>query len=94
MKLTIRRALLWGLLMLLALFAIGLALNWNMIQRTMLGGVKVYESIPPELPSDIVRMMNAHIEVGVIANARGQLHGDFARWIEHRLHRRTARRIR
>lgn len=55
MKLTIRRALLWGLLMLLALFAIGLALNWNMIQRTMLGGVKVYETIPPELPSDIQR---------------------------------------
>lgn len=55
MKLTLRRVLLWGFLLLLAVAAIGLVLNWNMIQRTMLGGVRVYETTPPTLPAEVVR---------------------------------------
>ena len=51
----IRRVLGWGLLALLALFAINVAMNWDTIQRVMLGGVKVYEKVPPQLPADLPR---------------------------------------
>jgi type 1 glutamine amidotransferase len=47
------RVVLWILLALVALAAIQLALHWNQIQRTMLGGVHVYETVPPQLPADI-----------------------------------------
>lgn len=40
---------------LLALFAFNLIRNWETIQRTMLGGLKIYETTPPELPADIAR---------------------------------------
>lgn len=52
---TIRRVVGWGLLVLLALFAINIALNWDTIQRTMLGGVKVYEKDPPAMPAAFPR---------------------------------------
>ena len=55
MKRKVLRALLWGLLLILVLLAISLARNWDVIQRTMLGGVKVYEKTPPALPSNIQR---------------------------------------
>jgi hypothetical protein len=49
----ILRVLLWLLLALLVLLGIGVALNWNLVQRVFLGGLKVYEATPPTLPSDI-----------------------------------------
>jgi uncharacterized protein len=49
----ILRVLLWFLLALLVLLGIGVALNWNLIQRVFLGGLKVYETTPPTLPTDI-----------------------------------------
>jgi type 1 glutamine amidotransferase len=51
----IRRILLWVLIALLALFAIMVARNWSIIQRVFLGGVKVYETVPPPLPTAIKR---------------------------------------
>lgn len=55
MKFTIKRVVLWGLLVLLILFGISVARNFELIQRTMLGGLKVYETVPPKLPADIAR---------------------------------------
>jgi type 1 glutamine amidotransferase len=55
MRLTVKRAILGGLLLVLLWFAVSLALNWDTIQRTMLGGVHVYETTPPALPADIKR---------------------------------------
>lgn len=55
MRLTIKRVMLWAVLLLLALFLISVALNWNTIQRVFLGGVKVYERTPPALPAEIPR---------------------------------------
>ncbi len=49
------RIALWILLALVALTAIQLVRNWDTIQRTMLGGVHVYETTPPRLPGDIPR---------------------------------------
>lgn len=45
----------WALLALLILFAIQVARNWDVIQRTMLGGVHVYETTPPALPAQMAR---------------------------------------
>jgi uncharacterized protein len=47
------RVVLWLLLALLVLLGIGVARNWDMVQRVFLGGLKVYETKPPTLPSDI-----------------------------------------
>ena len=55
MKLSFKRILLWALLLLLAFFAVSFALNYDIIRRTMLGGVKVYETVPPTLPGVIKR---------------------------------------
>lgn len=55
MKLTVKRVLLWGVLLLLAYFAISIARNYDTIQRALLGGVKVYETVPPEIPADLVQ---------------------------------------
>ena len=46
-----------GLLVLLAsvIAAFGVWRNWDMIQRVFLGGVKVYETTPPNVPADIPR---------------------------------------
>lgn len=55
MKRTVKRILLWGTLLLLAFLAISVARNWETIQRVFLGGVKVYETTPPQLPADIKR---------------------------------------
>jgi uncharacterized protein len=54
-RVTLKRVALWGVLLLLALFAIGAALNFDLIRRTVLGGVKVYETVPPTLPAEIKR---------------------------------------
>jgi type 1 glutamine amidotransferase len=55
MKLTFKRVLLWGALLLTTLLAISIAGNYERIQRVLLGGVKVYETVPPEVPADIMR---------------------------------------
>lgn len=55
MKRKILRVILWGLLALIVLLAIGVARNWDTIQRVFLGGVKVYETTPPTLPAQINR---------------------------------------
>ncbi|MFN3457991.1 MAG: ThuA domain-containing protein [Novosphingobium sp.] len=46
-----------GIVLLIAAVAVGIGLwrNWDIIQRVFLGGVKVYETTPPQLPSDIPR---------------------------------------
>jgi uncharacterized protein len=49
------RWLLWGLLILLVVIAITAAWNWTTIQRLFLGGVKVYETTPPALPTELTR---------------------------------------
>jgi uncharacterized protein len=53
-----RRVLKWIgrlLLLLLVVVAVVVALNWDTIQRHFLGGVKVYETTPPTLPTEIKR---------------------------------------
>ena len=50
-----RRIVLWGLLALVALFAINVALNWDTIRRTMLGGLHTHETVAPVLSADIKR---------------------------------------
>ncbi|MBW8754088.1 MAG: ThuA domain-containing protein [Sphingomonadales bacterium] len=55
MKLTIKRVVLWILLLVAAFFAVSVARNWDLIQRLFLGGVKVYETQPPTLPAVIKR---------------------------------------
>ncbi len=45
----------WGVLALFAILAVLVAMNWNIVQRVFLGGVKVYEATPPMLPTDIKR---------------------------------------
>lgn len=46
-----------GLLVLLGVFALVIAIgawrNWDTVQRVFLGGVKVYETVPPELPPEL-----------------------------------------
>ncbi|QZP07677.1 ThuA domain-containing protein [Caenibius sp. WL] len=49
------RIILWILAGLLALIAITAAVNWDTIQRVLLGGVKVYETTPPKMPAAINR---------------------------------------
>lgn len=49
------KVILWVLLALLLLFAGTVWWNWDTIQRTMLGGVKVYETEPPVMPEEIQR---------------------------------------
>jgi uncharacterized protein len=51
----ILRLLLWLLLALFIVIAIGAARNWDTVQRVFLGGLKVYETTPPTLPADIKR---------------------------------------
>jgi uncharacterized protein len=55
MKRRILRIVVWVAGILLLLFAVLAALNWNTIQRVFLGGVKVYETTPPQLPADLPR---------------------------------------
>lgn len=49
------RVLKWVLIALLALLIIMVALNWNLVQRLFLGGLKVYETEAPALPADLKR---------------------------------------
>lgn len=55
MNITIKRTVLWGLLLLVILFVISVARNFEIIQRTMLGGLKIYETVPPQVPANIAR---------------------------------------
>ncbi len=49
------KVVMWLLLALLAVFAVGLWRNWDTVQRVFLGGLKVYETTPPPIPSDLKR---------------------------------------
>jgi uncharacterized protein len=49
----IKRIVLWGLLALLALIAIGLVRNWDTVRRVFLGGLHVHETVPPAIPADL-----------------------------------------
>jgi len=51
----LKRILLWGLLAILVLFAIGLARNWDTVRRVLLGGLHVHETVPPAIPADLKR---------------------------------------
>lgn len=55
MKFGWKRILLWIVLAIIALFAIQIVRHWDTIQRVFLGGVKVYETTPPQLPADLNR---------------------------------------
>lgn len=46
-----------GWLLLLALFAIAVLVwrNWDTVLRVFLGGVKVYETVPPQVPAELPR---------------------------------------
>ncbi|MDG2003775.1 MAG: ThuA domain-containing protein [Novosphingobium sp.] len=58
MKKSVKKALKfigWALLLLLLVFAIQVWRNWDTIQRTMLGGLKVYETEAPAMPPGIQR---------------------------------------
>jgi type 1 glutamine amidotransferase len=52
---SIKRIVLWIVAALLLLMVVGLATNFSTIRRTMLGGVKVYETTPPDLPANLPR---------------------------------------
>lgn len=45
----------WVLLAALLVLAVSVWRNWDTIQRVFLGGVKVYETVPPKLPTDLKR---------------------------------------
>jgi type 1 glutamine amidotransferase len=45
----------WLLLVAAVVIAIGAWRNWDTVQRVFLGGVKVYETVPPKLPADLPR---------------------------------------
>ena len=49
------RVLLWMLLTIALLLAVLVAYNWNLVQRVFLGGLKIYETTAPAVPSDIRR---------------------------------------
>lgn len=51
----VKRIVLWALVLILGFVAIVAALNWEIVQRVFLGGVKVYETRPPEIPAYIPR---------------------------------------
>lgn len=55
MKPQVKRTLFGGAIGVVALFAVSTALSWNTVQRVMLGGVKVHETTPPDLPADLKR---------------------------------------
>jgi uncharacterized protein len=53
-----RRVLRWigqGLLVLALLLGVLIVWQWDLFQRFFLGGVKIYETVPPTLPADIKR---------------------------------------
>lgn len=55
MKFSIKRIILLILLLIVGFFAISAARNWDIIQRVLLGGLKVYETEAPAVPIDIKR---------------------------------------
>lgn len=55
MKFSIKRIILLILLLIVGYFVFSVARNWDTIQRVFLGGVKVYETEAPAVPTDIKR---------------------------------------
>jgi uncharacterized protein len=51
----LKRFVLWVVLPLLVLLAVMVALNWNLVQRLFLGGLKVYETEAPAIPAGLER---------------------------------------
>lgn len=49
------RVILWILLAAVAFLAVQTVRYWDTVQRVFLGGVKVYETTPPQLPAEIGR---------------------------------------
>ncbi|HEX7855188.1 MAG TPA: ThuA domain-containing protein [Sphingobium sp.] len=49
------RILLCALLLVASGIAVLVALNWNMLQRVVFGGIHAHETVPPALPADINR---------------------------------------
>lgn len=49
----IKRIVLFGLGAIVLFLGVSIALNWNLVQRLFLGGLKVYETTPPALPENI-----------------------------------------
>lgn len=45
----------WVLLVLALVFAVLVWRNWDIVQRVLLGGVKIYETVPPQVPTDLKR---------------------------------------
>lgn len=65
------KILLWIVLALLLAIAAAAALNWDLVQRLFFGGVKVYETTPPQLPADIKRPA-----ILVFSKTNGFRHGE------------------
>lgn len=51
----ILKIVLWLLLAIMAVVAILVAMNWDVLRRTAFGGLKVYETTPPAVPENIKR---------------------------------------
>jgi uncharacterized protein len=68
---TILKWLLRLVVLLVAIFAILIALNWDNFRRHFLGGVKVYEVTPPVLPAEIKRPA-----VLIFSKTNGYRHAD------------------
>ena len=54
-----------------AVLAVLVALNWDLVQRLFLGGVKVYETEAPAMPAEIARPA-----ILVFSKTNGFRHGD------------------
>lgn len=65
------RILMWIVLAVALIIAALTALNWDLVQRLFFGGVKVYETVPPQLPADIKRPA-----ILVFSKTNGFRHGD------------------
>ena len=55
MKRTIKRIVLWALLLIVLFFAVQTIRYWDTIRRVFLGGLHVHETVPPAIPADLPR---------------------------------------
>ena len=55
MKRTIKRIVLWGLLLVVLFFAVQTIRYRDTIRRVFLGGLHVHETVPPAIPADLPR---------------------------------------
>jgi len=51
----VKRIILWGLLAIVAVLLLFVTIFWDPIHRVLLGGLKVYETVPPAMPANIKR---------------------------------------